>query len=228
VNYSAAESFIGSDGVATAFLLSAATPGRLVVVATRLGQVAGVDAVGSQLLMTLAFQATAVAEGSPFTFAATGVVLTCPEPPAACSLIPDAMLTWSGGVMAASRGMAVQIEIAPGGFPNSINPRSRGVVPVAIFGSDSLDVADVDVTTLSFGPAGAAPAHDLADSFTCNRHMQDVNLDGIMDLVTHYGTRETGIACGDESATLTGRLQDGTPFEGTDSMRTVGCPRSRR
>ena len=81
----------------------------------------------------------------------------------------------------------------------------------------------MDVTTLSFGPAGTSPAHDLTDSFTYNDHMQDVNLDGFTDLVSHYPTTLTGIECGDGSATLTGSTLDGQPFEGSDSIRTVGC-----
>ena len=123
--------------------------------------------------------------------------------------------------------LVVEIDIKPGGFPNSINPQNRGVVPVAILGSDSFDVADVDVTTLSFGPGGAAPAHNLTDSFTHNDHMQDVNLDGYMDLVCHFRTGQTGISFGDETATLTGETISGQAFEGFDSIRTVGF-RSRR
>jgi hypothetical protein len=123
--------------------------------------------------------------------------------------------------------LIVQID-APEDSGNRVNPFSRGVIPVAILGGDSFDVADVDVTTLAFGPAGAPPAHNLTDSFTYNDHLQDVNLDGYMDLVTHFRTRDTGIACGDSSATLTGELLDGQPFEGTDSIQTVGCRETRR
>jgi hypothetical protein len=46
--------------------------------------------------------------------------------------------------------------------------------------------------------------------------------------VTHFKTRDTGIACGDESATLTGETLDGHPFEGTDFIVTVGCRRAER
>jgi hypothetical protein len=93
---------------------------------------------------------------------------------------------------------------------------------VAILGGESFDVADVDVTTLKFGPEDAEPAHSHPG------HLQDVNLDGFADLVTHYRTRDTGIACGDETATLSGETLDGRPFEGTDSIQTVGCRETRR
>jgi len=117
--------------------------------------------------------------------------------------------------------LPISLDIKPDSFPNSVNPYSRGVIPVAILGSDTFDVAEIDVATLQFGPAGAEPTHSHRG------HLQDVDLDGITDLVTHYRTRDTGIVCGDESATLTGETLDGQPIEGSDSINTVGCRASR-
>ena len=108
----------------------------------------------------------------------------------------------------------VEIDIKPGSDPNSVNPKSMGLVPVAILGSDTFDVSDVDVTTLAFGPDGATPVH--------NGHLEDVNDDGFTDLVTHYKQKETGILKDDTEACLTGETTGGTPIEGCDSIKTPG------
>jgi hypothetical protein len=119
--------------------------------------------------------------------------------------------------------LGVEIDISS----RNINPYGRGVVPVAIFGSEEFDVAELDVTTLRFGPDEVPCAHDLTDLFDYNEHLEDVNLDGFMDLMLHFETQDTGIVCGDTEATLSGQTLGDQFFEGTDTFETVGCNTNR-
>jgi hypothetical protein len=114
--------------------------------------------------------------------------------------------------------VAVNIDIKPGSDPNAINLKSRGVIPVAILTTDTFDATTVDHLSAKFGPAGVTEAHGRG-------HVEDVNGDTDWDLVFHFRTKDTGIACGDTSAMLTGTTVDGQPIKGQDSVKTVGCKR---
>jgi len=81
------------------------------------------------------------------------------------------------------------LDIKPGSYPNSINRKGNGVIPVALLGSADFDVTTVDVETLEFGPGLATPVHDLTDPDVFADHLQDVNYDGNLDLVSHYRTK---------------------------------------
>lgn len=106
------------------------------------------------------------------------------------------------------------IDINPGSDINPINPSSQGLIPVAILGSEVVDVMLVDPGTLSFGPSGAAFDH------TRGVHYEDVDGDGATDLLAHFRVQETGIAMGENEACLSGLL-DGLPFTACDSVDTV-------
>jgi len=110
----------------------------------------------------------------------------------------------------------IAIDIKPGSLPNSINPRSNGVIPVAILTTPTFDATTVDPLTVRFGPNGAVEAHGRG-------HIEDADRDGDLDLVLHFRTQDTGIVCGDTSASLTGETFSGQAIEGSDSIRTVGC-----
>ncbi len=128
---------------------------------------------------------------------------------------------WGFGVARVRYSLWVGVDIKPGSDPNTINPKSNGVVPVAILGSAGFDVTTIDVTTLTFGPAGATPAHDLTDPSTYADHLQDVNMDGYMDLVSHYRQKLTGLTAADTEACIGGSTTGGIPFEGCDAVRVL-------
>jgi hypothetical protein len=110
----------------------------------------------------------------------------------------------------------ILIDIKPGTFPNSINPKSKGKIPIAILTTSSFDANMVDPTTILFGVTGieAGPVHYA---------MEDVDGDGDLDLILHFWTQDTGITCGNASASLTGALFTGLRVMGTDSIEPVAC-----
>ena len=123
---------------------------------------------------------------------------------------------YNAGAAGKCRLTAVTIDIKPGSFPNSINPLSNGVVPVAIISTPTFDATTVVPATVRFGPNGteAAPQQSA---------LEDVDGDGDTDMILHFATRSTGIPCGATSAVLTGQTSGNELVEGVDSVRTVGC-----
>ena len=111
----------------------------------------------------------------------------------------------------------VTVDIKPGSYPNSINPRSKGTIPVAILSSMDFDApTEVDTESLTFGPTG-----DEESLAFCSPSSEDVNDDGYVDLVCHFYTQMTGFECGDEKGILKGQTVDETPVEGSESVRIV-------
>jgi hypothetical protein len=109
------------------------------------------------------------------------------------------------------------IDVRPGDRENEI-PGRRGVpIQVAILGSAGLDVRDVDVTTLRFGPGAASPALDLAHPFTYRLSLRDVNGDGEDDLVPVFLYGDTELPLGESEACLTGEIASAS-FEACDTV----------
>lgn len=110
----------------------------------------------------------------------------------------------------------VTVDIKPGSYPNSINPRSRGKIPVAILTTDTFDASTVNPMTVLFGVTGT-------EAFPVHSALSDVDSDGDKDLILHFRTQDTGITCGVVSSTITGKTFSGQAITGSDSIKTVGC-----
>jgi hypothetical protein len=128
--------------------------------------------------------------------------------------IPDTEDDNFAGVAYGVVQQMVEIDIKPGSHPNSIDTRSKGVIPVAILSTEGFDALMVDADSVRFGPDEAEKRHKRA-------HVKDVDHDGDLDLMLHFRTRETGIAPGDNEACLVGETYDGVPLMACDSVRTV-------
>jgi hypothetical protein len=116
------------------------------------------------------------------------------------------------------RTIEVTIDIKPGSDPNCFNVDGNGVIPVAILGSNEFDVDDIDTNTLDF--AGLKVRVKGNSKPQCS--FEQVNTDDtILDMVCQFVDDPGSWSPGDGEATLTGNLQDGTPFEGTDSICIV-------
>lgn len=113
-------------------------------------------------------------------------------------------------LMTPIRNYVVSIDIKPGDATNSINLTSKGVIPVAILTTTDFDVAKVNIASVVF--AGAPP---------CKSSLQDVDLDGDLDLILHFKTQSLRLGAYSTSAVLTGETLDGDHLEGTDSVSVI-------
>lgn len=147
--------------------------------------------------------------------------LTCGSPAYKTASDGTNIGAWQGELTCAIK---VNIDIKPGDDTNSINPRSMGSIPVAILSTDEFDASDlVNCDTLTFGRTGdensLARRSGKHEAPHCS--VEDVNNDGLPDLVCHFTTQETGFESGDTEGVLKGQIRDGTPIEGVDSVRIV-------
>jgi len=111
----------------------------------------------------------------------------------------------------------VGIDIKPGSDPNCFNINGHGVIPVAILGSESFDVTQIDQATLLFGGLVVRVRGNKGP--LCNVDYSDG--DAFLDLVCHFEDDSTNWNPGEGDATLTGSLFDDTAFEGSDSICIV-------
>jgi hypothetical protein len=91
----------------------------------------------------------------------------------------------------------VHVDIKPGSWPNPLNLKDKGVLPVAVCGTEDFDVATIDPETirLTLDGVGVAPLRwsyeDVATPYTeepCSGH--DLDGDGYLDLTLKFKTQE--------------------------------------
>jgi hypothetical protein len=111
------------------------------------------------------------------------------------------------------------IDIKPGSCKNPLNVKSNGVLPVVILGSDSLDVTDIDLSSIKLADVEAlrSSIEDVTGS-NCEIELPD----GYDDLTLKFDTQAIVAAIGSVNdgdvitLNLTGTLLDGTELTGDD------------
>lgn len=111
----------------------------------------------------------------------------------------------------------VAIDIKPGSYPNAINLGSMGTVPVAILSTATFDARAVNPTTVTL--AGASVK--LKGKGTPMASAEDVNGDGLLDLVIHVSTEALQLSEEDSEAVLEGKTFDGKAIRGKDTIRVI-------
>ncbi|HWH33414.1 MAG TPA: hypothetical protein VNU01_12160, partial [Egibacteraceae bacterium] len=110
------------------------------------------------------------------------------------------------------------IDIKPGSFPNAVNVKQKGLIPVAVLSTPTFDApAQVVASSLRFGATG------IEESWVRCGAPEDVDGDGLADLVCHFDATLTGFDCSSTVGVLTGRLLDGTAFESQYTIKVTPC-----
>jgi hypothetical protein len=124
----------------------------------------------------------------------------------------------------------VEIDITPGSFPNLSTCKDRkGVIPVAVL-TNTFDATTIDANSVRFGKTGTEATEAHKKGGQAVRHVEDVNLDGRLDMVFHFRFGETGFSCddipaGQTSFTLPAILKgtaNGTDISASDTLRLHG------
>ena len=93
------------------------------------------------------------------------------------------------------------------------------MIPIAIFSSAEFDATTIDPDTVELAGAGVA-VRGKGNKYMA--HLEDVDGDGLLDLVVQVGTSNLDPgAVQDGWAEVIGSTYDGVNFFGTDEIRVV-------
>ncbi len=113
--------------------------------------------------------------------------------------------------------LSLLMDIRPGSDSNPVNSKSNGALPVAIYGTDDIDVTEIDLETLMLEGMSLREKGKSGKLGT----FEDINGDSIVDLLLHFEMSELSFNASSDEYTLSGMMLDGMALEGSDSIRSV-------
>jgi len=132
------------------------------------------------------------------------------------------------------------VDVKPGSDINPLNLKSNGVLPVAILGSETFDVAQIDPASLLLN--GIPPlrwsyedvcGHDDMPVHTDMNGDDEEMPDGYEDMTLKFSTQEIAATLGDVARgdivtlTMTGLLLDGSSISGEETVWIVQVPKDK-
>lgn len=109
----------------------------------------------------------------------------------------------------------VQIDIKPGSEPNCFNNDGNGIIPVAILSSSIFNASTVDPLTVLLDGQGVQV---VGKKGNLQSHLDDVNDDGLDDLVLQIEDIDGIYSEGDSVGVLTGKTYAGVDIFGEDTI----------
>lgn len=123
----------------------------------------------------------------------------------------------AGAILVLADAIAVEIDIKPRDSTNSVNLGSNGGVPVAILSTPSFDATSVEPLSVTLA---SAPVQ-LRGRGTPQAAFEDVDGDGLQDLVVHVDTTALELTETSTLAALEATTTQGVAVRGSDSVVVV-------
>jgi hypothetical protein len=130
----------------------------------------------------------------------------------------------------------VPVDVKPGSCPNPLQLKSKGVLPVAILGTDTVDVGQIDPATVRLAGVSplrwsvedvAAPFYPFTGKSDCVLDCTEAGPDGYLDLSLKFNLQEVVAALGPVTGgqclvlPLTANQFDGEAITGEDVVLLV-------
>jgi len=183
--------------------------GRYTVGVTSGGSVGGIPRTFLDDGSATAFIGNSLSNGR-YTLIISGVSAPVVQPPVVQPPAPPAVLP-------------IGIDIRPGVDRIArVDPKSRGVIPVALLSSEGFDARNVDTGSVRFGPTGKE-----ATALRCTKRGIDVNRDKTRDMVCIFDNQATRFDPTHDKGKITGMIA-GKQFQGEGWLKVIPVKRKHK
>ncbi len=136
----------------------------------------------------------------------------------ACLASPIASVAQTSSLFGGQESVSMQIDIMPGVEENTIKTRSGRVIPVAILGSEALDVNSINPRTITLEGVDVMLV-GKSDKSLCRQ--TDINDDGYLDLLCDVRTTGFRVGEGRYTIVLEAETYDKASLRGEDQLSIV-------